>query len=334
MEQKIDNRREISRVFIEKHKFEGHLRDFAVKHLPDEVSRDKEFEIHWYIAHEISHDCIMKIYKKTPYSANSEISYGIMLELEGPSMEMQMSTDEPVPRPGCICIMVHILRLMEAVSKLHKLGFHQDIKPANVLFKRSGNGFVLIDYEHFVRIGSEVLGDGCFSEYAPPPSPNRKSDGKSDVWSLACSLLELLIWWRPGSNGGKPAVDLFRAEKKIEIEQATFLEEFPRNTTEFFYVLESNGAKLNPAVEQLLRDLNACPRTESVAPVLRKMLDVDPETRLTADEAFEQLKECVHVLLGPIDSRTPICSMFSTKPCCFRLSNSRSLGREVAKPRI
>jgi serine/threonine protein kinase len=280
-------------VFKVELKLESDLepRTYAVKCFRTEEFRDREFETHEYIAKDrLLHDSIIQAYTtRTLKATDGTIYYCIVLELEGGSLADQLATDGPALNfSDDESHLMHVRGLIGALCFLHKLGAHYDLKPANILAKRSGPGYVLIDFGVFVKNTLPVLCDKSFSEYSALHSPNERADGKADVWSLACVLLELLIW---GYLGGKPAVDEFRNKKKAELEKN--LPTCYTDKTEFFYVLlESGEAKLNPAVEQWLKKLgDVC----QLVPLLQGMLNIDPEKRLTAVEALNQFAECIKI---------------------------------------
>jgi len=264
------------------------LRTYAAKCFLDETSRNREFKTLESIA-KLSHDSIVTAYAKKELGSGLIEYYCIVLELEGESMEKQLTTESPPPGYQDD-LLKHIHKLIEALCCLHKLGFHYDIKPANILLKRSGSGkgYIFVDFGVFVKSGSPVRGDSGYSEYAPPPSPSGMAEGKSDVWSLACVVLELLIW---AYLGGKSALDKFRAEKKAELEE--HLRECYTSDTEHFYVQKSGRVQLNAAVDEWLGKLGNCSETASVVPILQKMLNVDPAERSTVKEALDQFTQCI-----------------------------------------
>jgi serine/threonine-protein kinase len=121
----------------------------------------------------------------------------VMPWLEGATLREHIDT-------GTDMSPTHVLELAEealdALVVLHEAGLvHRDIKPSNMLIKPSGR-LVLID-----------LGIVCQRDRTPPArqlvgSPSyaspeqilgRPLDGRSDVYSLACTLYELVFGYTP-----------------------------------------------------------------------------------------------------------------------------------------
>jgi serine/threonine protein kinase len=211
-----------------------------------------------------------------------------VLELEGETMEKQLAIDVP-PSDNTVRRrhLKYFRELIDALCCLHRKGVHCDIKPANILLKRSGSGegYVFIDFGVSVTRKSSIPHDKSFNEYS---SPDNKTDTKSDVWSLACVFLELLIWVY---LGGKAAVDEFRADKKLEREK--YLPQCHADKTEYFYICEHEAGcvRLNPAVEKWLNKIGYVCRP--VVHVLQRMLNIDTEKRSTAEKALMQFLECI-----------------------------------------
>ena len=108
---------------------------------------------------------------------------------------------------------------LEALVAVHGAGLvHRDIKPSNV-FVRSTGQVVLIDFGIACDVsGSGALGLGPESgrrQFVGTPaysSPEqilgRAVDGRSDVYSLACTLYELVFGRAPfGSDDVERAID-------------------------------------------------------------------------------------------------------------------------------
>lgn len=89
-------------------------------------------------------------------------------------------------------------QLLEAVGYLHKKGItHNDIKPDNILITTNGNNLKLIDFglsdddAHFL-----LKTPGCTAAYAAPELlANRKTDARSDIYSIG-AIMPLLFNWR------------------------------------------------------------------------------------------------------------------------------------------
>lgn len=88
-----------------------------------------------------------------------------------------------------------ISELLEAVSYIHKKRIvHNDLKPENILISRTSDSLKLIDFglsdddAHFV-----VKTPGCSPAFAAPElKENRKSDVRSDIYSLG-KLMRMII---------------------------------------------------------------------------------------------------------------------------------------------
>src|SRR6185369_10840170 len=87
---------------------------------------------------------------------------------------------------------------LDALTALHAAGLvHRDVKPTNLLVRPSGK-LMLIDFGIACETGrgSERRLIGSPSYCSPEQILGRPVDGRSDVYSLGCSLYEL-VFGRP-----------------------------------------------------------------------------------------------------------------------------------------
>jgi len=124
--------------------------------------------------------------------------YYVMPYVEGVSLRERLRDRRPMPLEEAI----HTAsRLASALDHAHRRGvIHRDIKPENILFQ-DGHP-ILADFGIALAVGSateEQLTKSGFSVGTPAyMSPEqaagmRQLDGRSDVYSLACVLYEMLI---------------------------------------------------------------------------------------------------------------------------------------------
>lgn len=205
----------------------------------------------------------------------------------------------------------NLLGIVDAVATIHEVAEggkqprrlgppifgHFDIKPANILVSDGGT-LLLTD---FGQAASRTVGT---SDYAPPEHElsNRVELVPSyDVWSMACVLLQALVFIRSAAEGGeqegKNAVHTFYSQRLHETEN---------NQAGAFWIKNHHGpgSSLRKAVDNELTQLatRRHPKTKVVVNQLRQMLSVNPVRRPT-------IRECLKVFgssgLGRDIFRTP-----------------------------
>lgn len=125
------------------------------------------------------------------------VPFYVMPFIDGETLEQRLERSGPLPVPIAIEIACEIA---EGLTYAHDLGFvHRDVKPSNVLL--SGGRALLADFGIARAVesggGTQLTETGFALGTADYMSPEQASgdatlDGRSDVYSLACVLYEML----------------------------------------------------------------------------------------------------------------------------------------------
>lgn len=162
-----------------------------------------------------------------------------------------------------------------ALSYMHSLGLvHRDIKPSNILV--FDDCFKLCDFSISVKMANDqelisgVIGTTVF--IAPEISNNMYAPKPTDIWALGVTVFSLLFGKYP-----------FQLEKGLEMATETT----HGNNVNRRLVTETLDFPPTPAIPDELKQ------------ILAKMLDINPETRMTAQEIAEN--EWIHEKLEEWD---------------------------------
>jgi serine/threonine-protein kinase len=222
-----------------------HSRDVAVKVLSAElgsVIEAERFRREIQIAARLSHPNILPAYDSG--SANGLLYY-VMPFVEGESLRARLDRESQLPIDEAIALACEVA---DALAHAHALGVvHRDIKPENILIQ-SGHA-VVADFG-IARLVQDAGGDtltatgmsvGTAAYMSPEQFSGEKVDGRSDAYSLACVLYEMLVGQVPftGPNAMAimarhtmqpvPSIRLVRATVPEEVEDAVMhaLEKVP-----------------------------------------------------------------------------------------------------------
>lgn len=143
----------------------------------------------------LNHPNIVAVYD---YGEDGASAYIAMEYVDGTSLGNLLVNERPTALPRAAMWMANLLR---ALSYAHAQGVvHRDIKPANVLITRMGQvkmsdfGIARIESSTLTQIGSMI---GTPSYMSPEQIRGMPVDGRSDVFSAAVVLYQLLTGWRP-----------------------------------------------------------------------------------------------------------------------------------------
>jgi serine/threonine-protein kinase len=174
-----------------------HGRRVAVKVLSPELSSSMDsdrFKREIQIAARLSHPHILPVFDSG--EANGLLYY-VMPFVEGESLRGRLKRETQLPIEDAISITCEVA---DALSYAHSFGVvHRDIKPENILLH--GGHAVVADFG-IARVIQEAGGTkltqtgmsvGTASYMSPEQFSGENIDGRSDLYSLACVLYEMLV---------------------------------------------------------------------------------------------------------------------------------------------
>ena len=173
--------------------------------LPQGLSREKkaEFRARFLVeaqaAARLSHPGIVTVYDADE-DADRDVPYIAMEYVQGKSLREIVDETEGPFEIERVVAMVEVLA--EALHVAHEAGIvHRDIKPANLLIRKSDGAIKIADFG-VAKLSSSTLTQSGISLGSPAyMSPEQvrggNIDGRSDLFSLAVILYELLCGDRP-----------------------------------------------------------------------------------------------------------------------------------------
>lgn len=168
---------------------------------------DRDRVAHWLheaeIVARLEHDNIVKIHDA---ELLQDSAYIAMDYISGYSMSLRLRKREYLTVGECIRISKDMLR---ALSVAHAAGIvHGDIKPANIMYDAINHTYILTDFgaaysELRERKEDDVI-VGTPAYMSPEQLNGKKLDGRSDLFSLAVTLYQLLTGSQPFAGDSLP----------------------------------------------------------------------------------------------------------------------------------
>ena len=295
------------------HKIGRWSRNFAMKHIHDDVptQREEEFLQALHDA-KIRHENIQLSYCGFRFEGElhliSEIATTDLQKLFITSEPDAYNVDDTWFRAQ-IYGLAEALALIDDIEPGVKTACLNDIKPANILvfgdnqpvLKFTDWGCAKISLAGQDSDGAIVYGDRSY--WPPECSAKLPTTRAYDIWSLGCVYLELLVWYTKGKAAHR---EFFMARCGNEVDGDDAFQEYG-------VIKDSvlNRLDILEADEGGWRD---------VVGVVRDMLTVEPEERLTAEEVKQRLRLAegnrageaqphpgrAHVQQGPCNRNFPV----------------------------
>ncbi len=172
-----------------------------------EENNDRDRIEHWLheaeIVSQLDHDNIVKIHDAEMLEDSAYIA---MDYVSGYSMSLRLRKREYLTVGECIRISRDMLRAL-AVAHSHGI-VHGDIKPANIMYDAVHHNYILTDFGAAYTKLRESKGDsvivGTPAYMSPEQLEGKKLDGRSDLFSLAVTLYQLLTGYQPFAGDSLP----------------------------------------------------------------------------------------------------------------------------------
>ena len=264
-----------------------------------------------------------------PFASGGNLYNFLRLESDTRWEQQGYPTSKPLLR-GCLrdwryAVYREAIGLVDALAELHKdtngkFMMHCDIKPANILihkrtFKLADFGLSRLKDSDETSKTTWYLGTAL---YSPPEHETLMGRGR-DVWALGCVLLEICFMIRytfqnslvfldhPDYPDIRNSIDHFEARRKKDSKKGGGKETaiYHRNMG---CVLENIRMfnYMRPGLRRMIT-------VDGLMPIIKKMLEEDPEKRLTASTAAEKLN--THYLRLQDDPQLWQDIMWRDNPC-------------------
>jgi TolB-like protein len=195
-----------------------HERAVAIKVLrPDLMLSPERFHLEILTLARLQHPNIVPLFDS---GGAERLLYFVMPLVEGESLRNRLERGGPLPIEDAVSI---TLEVADALGYAHARGLvHRDVKPENILLSE---GHAIVTDFGIARaiersVDSRTTGSGIAIGTPAYMSPEQASadaaiDGRSDQYSLACVLYEMLAGQAPCSGGSPQAIRARRARAPL-----------------------------------------------------------------------------------------------------------------------
>ena len=175
---------------------------FALKEIIDPNRHDRaRFTFEGVLLKRLNHKALPCVYRVFEQDQRQRM-YLLMDYVEGQNLE-DLLKEQPAHRFSLPQVLVVIDPIVDALSYLHRQEppiVHRDVKPANIIVPRGGEGAVLVDFD----IAKEYVSDATTGMvrhgsvgYAAPEHYRSGTSPRTDLYSLGATLYTLLTGMVP-----------------------------------------------------------------------------------------------------------------------------------------
>lgn len=212
-------------------------RQLALKILTPELVNEQNwqrFKAEAKILASLSHPTLVKVYDLGIHAQT--IPFYSMDYLEGRSIEEILADDGPIDLETTIDIMLEVL---DGLAYAHRNGIvHRDLKPGNIMYCTidGAKAVKVLDFGISKLIDNRgtsqamtVAGDIFGSPFYMSPEQSRgdRVDARSDIYSIGCTLFEMLTGFVPYENKSSIEIMLMHQEADIPLLTEVCDIEFP-----------------------------------------------------------------------------------------------------------
>lgn len=246
--------------------------------------------------------------KKSPWDPSYGLSYASIREIsllkEFPHRNI-VSLFDVCFEPGYICIIMEYMegtlsayikgkgndpdknrkvieQIIEGVAHLHRKNIiHRDLKPGNILVNNTDLTVKIADFGLARYYNGDKMSTDYFTIWWRPPEimlGETDYTKTSDCWSLGCIIAHII-------NG-----KLLFSEETEESMIDKIFELFPTPESDYYEDLPGwNNYERITTGKDIREIINSS--DETLINIVKKLLDTDPNTRMTAEEALEMIKK-------------------------------------------
>lgn len=259
---------------------------------------------------------------------DEETPFIVMEYLEGADL------DELLVRRGRLTITeaaTYVMQMCAGLAEAHKRGIvHRDLKPANAFVTRTADGLArikLLDFgiskvldegagpDALTTLEGSMMGTPAFM--APEQISGSAVDARTDVWALGVILYQLVTGALPFTANPSPMLSVAQVLTRAPAPPSQHLPTIPRDLERLILAcLEKPPESRPPSVQALAAALApfAGPEGEPLLGHVRRVLDSDPEPRLSAADIRSPLAASGVPTLSPGDLATPVSAPQSQIP--------------------
>ncbi|MEQ8170485.1 MAG: protein kinase, partial [Candidatus Eremiobacterota bacterium] len=130
----------------------------------------------------------------TDYFIENERYYLVMDYIDGKDLELTLDEEGAVSEKQVIEWAIQICRILEYLHSQFPPIIHGDIKPANLIIRKTDGAIILVDFGSASAATSKKTLDTSYGTegYAAPEQYLGKLDARCDIYSLGVTLYELL----------------------------------------------------------------------------------------------------------------------------------------------